>query len=456
MRLPGMVALLLALAVLCGACTSVVAGSPTAAGTGPIAGNDVDPSFVRGTDGSAVDRLAATAVVDVQEFWRQSFPSMFGRQWTDLTGGAYSVDTTDQDAKPVPCVTKAADVAGNAFYCPASDAIAWDRSALLPVLQNKFGDTAVVIVLAHELGHAVQHRTGLTHDSQREQPESYPTIVIEAMADCYAGAFLRWTIDGHAPHLRIGHESLDSALGALVTFRDPIGTARSDQAAHGNAFDRVSAFQDGYQQGGKLCSQMTAQNRQFTQHGFTSRDDQASGGNLTLDTMLELITPDLAGYFGGLVTAAGKPWTAPKVTRGAPSCGDKQGPIAFCSAGTEIDVQTDGTLSTLHNQIGDYATGTLMASRYGLAAMAALGRPTDQGTSGHDGLCLAGAYTGTVLSRSQGFGLSPGDLDEAVQVLLGYDYAARDTAGHNAVNPGFERVAVFRLGVLGGAKSCGV
>ena len=47
--------------------------------------------------------------------------------------------------------TGAADVEGNAFYCPAADAIAWDRASLLPVLQDRFGEAAVVVVLSHEL-----------------------------------------------------------------------------------------------------------------------------------------------------------------------------------------------------------------------------------------------------------------------------------------------------------------
>jgi hypothetical protein len=61
-----------------------------------------------------------------------------------------------------------------------------------------------------------------------------------------------------------------------------------------------------------------------------------------------------------------------------------------------------------------------------------------------------------VFKRQDGFGLSPGDFDEAVTVLLQFDYAARDTLGSNPVDPGFERVAKFREGVFEGAKKCGV
>jgi hypothetical protein len=104
--------------------------------------------------------------------------------------------------------------------------------------------------------------------------------------------------------------------------------------------------------------------------------------------------------------------------------------------------------------IGDYATGTLLASRYALAAIVALGKSGEGETAGHAALCLAGAYTGDLLRRAQGFGLSPGDLDEAVLLLLRYDYTVRDARGNPASGSGFDRVGLFRSGTLEGADSC--
>ena len=68
---------------------------------------------------------------------------------------------------------------------------------------------------------------------------------------------------------------------------------------------------------------------------------------------------------------------------------------------------------------------------------------------------MAGAYTGGLLSADGSFTLSPGDLDEAVEILLAQDWAGRDTAG--ATDPqqhGYERIALFRKGVLGGPRAC--
>lgn len=450
----------LVLALTVAACTTTVSGTPVSNSTVVVTntdpGNTVDPSFVKNTDGGEIDRLAATVVTDVLTYWKATFPATFSKDWQDLSGGFYSVDTADKGTQPPPCARNAIDVEGNAFYCPAEDVIAWDRSALLPVLRDRFGEAAVMLVLAHEMGHAVQRRAGLTVAEQRRNPSKYPTILIEAQADCYAGTFVRWVADGKAEHLRVAKDRLDAALESLITFRDPIGTEQSDKGAHGDAFDRVSAFQDGYDQGVKLCAEMSLDNRTFTLRGFLNAADAERGGNLPFNQLVESITTDLNAFFGTVVSERGKQWANPTVrpTDDNPKCtnGD-QGPIAFCPNGSEIDVASKGALPDLHVDIGDYATGTILASRFGMAAMATLGKPLDGGDAQQQVLCLAGAYTGTLLARKDGFTLSPGDLDEAVQVLLRFDYAGRDTAGH-AIPTGFERVSVFRGGTLQGVQAC--
>ncbi|GAA1348117.1 neutral zinc metallopeptidase [Saccharothrix algeriensis] len=448
--------LLVAVALVASGCTRLVDGHPTAGKV--VSEGGVDPGFIKGTDGGEIDRLAATAITDVDAFWATAFPDTFGEKWSPLEGGIYSVDTSDPSAKPPPCTEKASDVEGNAYYCPTADAIAWDRAALLPVLQDRFGDAAVVIVLAHEMGHAVQRRMGITPEAERRDPRKYPTILTEAMADCFAGSFIKWVNDGRSQHLDIGTDTLDSALGALVTFRDPVGTSAGDRSAHGNAFDRVSAFQDGYQRGTKFCGAMTVENRPFTQQAFTSLDDRDRGGNLPFDEMLRAITPDLDAYYAALVTAKGRTWTPPKATpvQEEPTCSGDQGPIAFCPKDGSVQIEVSEDLPELHAEIGDYATGVLLASRYGLAALAAVGRPVEGSEAASGALCLAGAYTNRVFTQPNDFGLSPGDLDEAVQVLLAHDYAARDASGKDVVDPGFQRVDVFRAGVFEGAKACGL
>lgn len=451
------IALIVATALLAVGCTAEIPGRPRAAKV--VKKETTAPTIqVRGSDNGAIDKLAATALTDIEAFWESSFPSTFDKPWKKLTGGYFSVDTADAAAKPPPCTQKAADVEGNAFYCPAADAIAWDRASLLPVLQDRFGEAAVVVVLAHEIGHAVQNRMGITPEAERREPDRYPTILTEAQADCFAGSFIRSVTDGRSTHLDIGTDALDKALGALITFRDPVGTSPEDEQAHGSAFDRVAAFQDGYEQGTKFCAAMSVQNRTFTQRAFTNTTDRANGGNLQFADMLKSVTPDLDLYFKNLATTQGKTWPSPRAesSQTEPTCSGDQGPVAYCPSDKSIKIDTKDELPALHKELGDYATGTLIATRYAMAELAAVGKPIEGEDASAAALCLAGAYTGAVFAREGGFGLSPGDFDEAVTVLLQFDYAARDATGGDAVDPGFERVARFREGVFEGPKKCGL
>jgi predicted metalloprotease len=449
-----------ALALVLSACTTTVAGVPLASGRVIDSGKsaEVDPSFIKNTDGGDIDKLAGTVVKDVEKYWEEKFPETFdGKPWEPLRGGYYSVDTSKASSPAPPCTDQASDVEGNAFYCPSADIIAWDRVSLLPVLKKQFGEASVMLVLAHEMGHAVQRRAGLTQQAERANPEKYPTILLEAQADCYAGSFVRWVLDGNGQRLRLDRVSLDPALEAMVLFRDPVGTSQNAEGAHGDAFDRVSAFQDGFEKGTQLCSEITVDNRTFTQRGFLNEDDAASGGNLALTEAMVGIKREADTYLKAELTKIGKQWPDTKVEEvtSTPRCSDgDQGPAAYCPEQRDIDVQIKGKLSEMHTKIGDWSTGTILGSRYGLAVLAALGKPLNGPEAQRAALCVSGAYSGHLLARTDdGFTLSPGDLDEAVQLLLGYDFAARDVEG-NAPETGFERVAAFRVGAVGGFAAC--
>ena len=430
---------------------ALVASSPTAATAAP-------PNVVGATN-SPVDQLAVTAAGAVQDFWRRTFPTTFGRQWNDISGGFYSVDTRNPAAPLPPCVDRLDELAGQALYCPSADVVAWDSGRLLPELRQRFGDAAVVVVIAHEIGHAVHYRLGLTAALERE-PQRWPTILVEAAADCFAGAAIRDIRDGNTPGLPIDRGQLDDAMRALISFRDPVGTAATETDAHGNAFDRASAFQDGYRKGGRACAEMTIDNRTFTARRIGSAADAARDGNLPTAELLASVGADARAWFTELVAGGGRSWQAPALSTdpAAPPCpaGGDQGPVQYCPSDGRITVHV-AALTTVHDSIGDYAGGVLVASRYALAAAAALRQPVQGPVAGRRALCLAGAYTGDLLMRSgRGYQLSPGDLDEAVHALLALDYAQRDAGGAvGGDEAGFERVEIFRAGTLGGPPACG-
>lgn len=379
-----------------------------------MAERTVDPSFVHGTDHSRIDRLAATVVSDAQRYWAGAYPATFGSPWRDLDGGFFSVDTGGTGSSP-PCASSVSEVEGNAYYCQTVDAIAWDRTALLPVLREHYGDAAVAVVLSHEIGHAVQQRADLA----RGEP-----LHLEAVADCFAGSFLRWASDGHAPHLRVSPDQLDDALRAITVFRDPVASA----GEHGTAFDRVSAFQTGFTDGPGGCPDIAE-----TQLADATGTDP----NVPLTAAMDIPAADRS--FGELVTERGGRWTTPRLGH----CPKAPGPVAYCDGPPRVSADR-AALERLRDDTGDQAVTTLVASRYAAAALTQLGRPV----TGSAISCLTGAYTA---ERPQ---LSPGDLDEAVQTVLSSDAISRDAHGRTATS-GFERIAAFRSGALGGAEACG-
>ncbi|GAA4861079.1 neutral zinc metallopeptidase [Saccharopolyspora rosea] len=410
--------------------------SPAPPGPPAVAVHPVDPSFVHGTDRGDTDRLAATVVTDVQAYWSAQFPAVFDKSWHDLDGGFFSVDTNGKGAPP-PCSASPQDVEGNAYYCATVDTIAWDRAALLPVLREHYGDASVAVVLAHEMGHAVQQRSGVDIGGS-EHP-----VRIEAMADCYSGSFVRWVTDGHAPHLHVDAAQLDGALRALIGFRDPVGTASTSSDAHGTAFDRVSAFQDGFQRGPRSCAAVTEED-------LTARTPHESAE--ALEDILRADAPN--AFFADYVTRRGGHWTPPAVRASddpAASCTANAHPVAFCARPRTVVADRPG-LDGVRHDLGDHAAATLLASRFALAALDELGRPTTAADAERRTACLTGAYTGW-LGRDEAR-LSPGDLDEAVDVVLDSDDVSRDARGRSDLT-GFDRITAFRTGAVGGPDACG-
>lgn len=440
------------LVLLVSGCARVVPGRASAAAPPATAAVGAPGADAAGTPADS-DEVAAAAAAALQELWRTEFRVAFGREWRDVESFV-AVRPGSPRAPAPPCVESAADLAGQAFYCPSADAVVWDAEGLLPDLQDRFGPVGILVVLAHEVGHAVQSRLGVD-EAQAREPARYPTILLESMADCYAGVALARMAGATGPGS--GPRDRDEALLALVGFRDPLGVEPGDVSAHGNAFDRVSAFQDGWRGGAQRCAEMTLDNRTFTQRRFGSAADRARGGNLPMAQLLVGVEADARDWFGGVAAPRAPGWSAPPL-RASRACTGvelaRQGPARFCAADGAVSVDRDG-LARLHERFGDYAGATLVATRYGLAVLRATGAGTSGPGAGQAAVCLAGAWTGRLLGAPGPFALSPGDLDEAVQVLLTDDWAARDAAGTgDPGGHGFDRVDRFRTGLFDGPAGC--
>lgn len=405
-----------------------------------------------------MDVLAINAVADVQQFWAERFPTDFDTRYEPIRR-LVSYDST----KPRGVIVCGADTAGvaNAFYCPPEDTIAWDRGLLLPaVVQSLESDMAAVLVLAHELGHAVQTRLELVD-------QKTPTIVAEQQADCFAGVFMRHVAEGGAPHFQLSTgNGLNSVLAGLLAIRDQVGAALTGPGAHGTAFDRVIAFQFGFVEGAKRCAEIDldeVRNR-ATELGFQDLRDAANQGNLPVDDeSIATIVNSLTKTF----TETGAP--PPLIEASGGRCDARGAPAAYCpdSNTVALDVPALAELATPRNKqldvrvTGDFTAFGLIASRYSLAVQSHLGLPLDGANAGLRSACLVGTWAG--LHQETPFGnrnplddglrMSPGDLDEAVSELLADGLMASDVGGQ-AVKSGFARVEAFRIGFLQGAQAC--
>ncbi len=180
--------------------------------------------------GMVEDERAAIAAID--GYWRRHFPEMFGRAYrSPRVVGGYNGENGPQ------CAGQRA-VAFNAFYCRPRDFLAWDEN-LMAAGYRQIGDSWIYLVIAHEWGHAIQARVrrGLTERS------------VELQADCLAGASLQGAARDGLVTIEAGDdEELASTLAAAAD-----DYPWTNQRDHGDARQRIAAFNTGAQEGVKAC-----------------------------------------------------------------------------------------------------------------------------------------------------------------------------------------------------------
>ncbi len=443
--------------VMVTAASMVVAcsGPATTSGTGSSPAGTPTPTQVaiEGDANAPVNKLAAQAIGDLESYWATEFPKLYGKDFAPISGRLYAL-TPDAQAGPA-CASGYDDVAGNAFYCKLDDSVAWDASGLLPELQAKYGDFVIPIVLAHEFGHAVQQRSGFFDQNTL-------TVSSELQADCFAGGWARRAQDQKL--FDVDSSARDSALAGILDLRDTPGTDATDASAHGSGFDRVSALQDGYDNGPEQCKSYHDGQPGVLELPFNDAQDAANEGNAPYDSIVNGVPYDLEDYWTQVYPelTGGTAWRplsglAPFGPSDAPDCGGQStdGYVLFyCVPGDFVGWDNVTAMPEIYRRGGDYAVATLLATQFGLAALARLGDESDEKTSTARGDCLAGAYTASVIlynrSATSSYHISPGDLDEGIKALLLF----RGAGDVERQGTGFDRTRAFRTGVVDGAQAC--
>jgi predicted metalloprotease len=434
------------------------------------------------------DVIIEAAIGEVEKFWEENFDDVVGGEFVPVSGGFFPYGPN----RELPtCGTRFRyeQIAENAFYCPIDDLIAWDTDNLTNDMLERFGPFTLVIVMAHEYGHAVQTRGALN--------PQLPTIAGEQQADCFAGAFTAYVNDGESDVLAVSIDDLDRAVAGFLSLRDEIGTDTQSEGAHGSGFDRVGAFQDGFLNGAETCAEYedifesgesTAVDIPFVDETGQVRQLDAPFDPADPDSIFLLTLGSLETFWASaLEEQFGEEWTPlfqderviafdPEDPDSLPECPGEEIDLddaagqAFACFGDEDDPDDDfiafdlRRAAELYENIGDFAVSGFLARQYSYVAQQIIGDLEDDKDSFLQADCFSGAWTDALRAGQRllspdfddadggqnSVTLSAGDLDEAIQSFL----LVGDDGDTERTGSPFERAAAFRDGFFNGLESC--
>jgi predicted metalloprotease len=147
------------------------------------------------------------------------------------------------------------------FYCPVDQKVYIDLG-FYNELQKRFGasgDFAQAYVLAHEIGHHIQHLSGTdaeVRQAQQQNPNAANqlSVMLELQADCYAGVWANST----QSRGKLEEGDVDEALTAAASVGDDRIQQQTGQRVnvdgftHGSAAQRAEWFRRGFSTGDPL------------------------------------------------------------------------------------------------------------------------------------------------------------------------------------------------------------
>jgi hypothetical protein len=151
-----------------------------------------------------------------------------------------------------------ADAASGPFYCPADQKVYIDLG-FYRELRDRFGasgDFAQAYVIAHEIGHHVQHLLGIDEQvrrarSRRPSQDNQLSVMVELQADCLAGVWGNSTARRDILEQGDVEEGLNAAaaIGDDRIQRMSTGRVFPERFTHGSSAQRVTWFKRGLSSG---------------------------------------------------------------------------------------------------------------------------------------------------------------------------------------------------------------
>ena len=203
------------------------------------------------TDGPVTSSPEEERLVDFVSFvldsaqatWRRALPAQGGVRYRAANLVLY------RDAVESACGY--AQSATGPFYCPPDEKIYVDLG-FFEELHRRLGapgDFAQAYVLAHEIGHHVQHVVGTDARAQRSGGrDNEMSVRLELQADCYAGIW------GHHASVQnqLERGDVEEGIGAAAAVGDDRltgGRVSPDAFTHGTSAQRASWFKRGLASG---------------------------------------------------------------------------------------------------------------------------------------------------------------------------------------------------------------
>jgi predicted metalloprotease len=145
------------------------------------------------------------------------------------------------------------------FFCPNDDKVYLDLS-FWQELEGRLGakgDAAKAYVIAHEMGHHVQHLLGADRQAREmgARGASSGSVRLELQADCYAGVWAARAADASNGQVALDPSDVEDGLRAAAAVGDDTlqraanGRVAPDSFTHGSSAQRTRWFRKGAQSG---------------------------------------------------------------------------------------------------------------------------------------------------------------------------------------------------------------
>jgi predicted metalloprotease len=212
-------------------------GTPIPQSSGGEVGAPVDES----AEEHQMVQFVSFVLDSAQSAWRQKLPDYQPATMVLYRGGTETGCGLGQ-------------AAAGPFYCPADQKLYLDLSFFseMKTQLGAEGDFAQAYVIAHELGHHIQHQAGI--DAQLRNSggnENAKSVQLELQADCLAGVWGNMAAQKNQLEPGDVEEGLNAAsrIGDDVLQRQSTGVVRPETFTHGSSAQRTAALRRGLESG---------------------------------------------------------------------------------------------------------------------------------------------------------------------------------------------------------------